>query len=84
MLKTTKETYACFGEVTVVRGVQVPADIKSSSTRNSVINESERSDTELQTGLETVSHLIDNVVMLSTWNSKAILFIYQRRKTTST
>eukprot|EP00105_Crassostrea_gigas_P037270 XP_019921418.1 PREDICTED: uncharacterized protein LOC109618351 [Crassostrea gigas] len=59
------EENACFGEVAIAH--DVPVDFKSSST----CNESECSDTELQ----TVSNLSDNGVMLLTLNPEANVFI---------
>eukprot|EP00105_Crassostrea_gigas_P002276 XP_011414744.1 PREDICTED: uncharacterized protein LOC105319047 [Crassostrea gigas] len=64
------EENACFDEVTVAH--DVPVDFKSNSTCNSVTDESECSNTELQA--ETVSNLNDNVV-LSTLNPEANVFI---------
>ncbi|XP_065925380.1 uncharacterized protein [Magallana gigas] len=67
------EENAGLGEVTVAH--DVPVDFKSSSTCNSVIDESECSDTELLTDLETVYNLSNNGVMLSTLNPEANVFI---------
>eukprot|EP00105_Crassostrea_gigas_P043438 XP_019927586.1 PREDICTED: uncharacterized protein LOC109620175 [Crassostrea gigas] len=55
------EENACFGEVTVAH--DVPVDVISSSTCNSVIDEPERSDTELQT--DYLAPLVENYETLN-------------------